>query len=41
MPHPNAGWLEVFQGRELKKILLRDICNEIFLQPFNNPPWYM
>ena len=34
MSHPNA------QGRELKKILLHNICNEIFLRSSINPPWF-
>ena len=39
MPYPNASWLGAL-GERIDKILQHNICNEIFLQIINNPPWY-
>ena len=27
-------------GERIEEILLHNICNEIFLESHNNPPWY-
>ena len=29
-----------FSGERIEKILLHNVCNEIFLLIFLNPPWY-
>ena len=46
MPHPN-GWLMArglsggpLSGERIEKILLHNICNEIFLKIYIDPPWY-